>query len=169
MTQDFFSLYSPGFIRIATWVPRMKAANVSDNLAETIRLAKEGDAAKAALMLFPELGLSAYAIDDLLFQDALQDAVQSALAKLAEASRDLFPTLVVGAPLQWQGALFNTAIVIHKGSVLGAVPKIYLPNYREFYERRYFRSGAGLRNERIMIAGMEVPFGIDLLFRSTGS
>src|SRR5262249_18359854 len=146
-----------------------KAANVSDNLAETIRLAKEGSAAKAALMLFPELGLSAYAIDDLLFQDALQEAVQSALYKLTEASRDLYPVLVVGAPLQSQGALFNAAVVIHRGVVLGAVPKIYLPNYREFYERRHFRSGAGIRNERIVAGSAEAPFGVNLLFRSTGA
>jgi NAD+ synthase (glutamine-hydrolysing) len=168
MTRDFASLYSHDFIRIATCVPRMKAADVSDNLAETIRLAKEGSAAKAALMLFPELGLSAYAIDDLLFQDALHDAVQSALHKLAEATRDLYPVLVVGAPLQSQGALFNTAVVIYRGAVLGAVPKIYLPNYREFYERRHFRSGAGIRNGRIVAGGAEIPFGIGLLFRSIG-
>jgi NAD+ synthase (glutamine-hydrolysing) len=169
MKRDFASLYSHGFIRAATCVPRMGAANVSDNLAETIRLAEEGSAAKAALMLFPELGLSAYAIDDLLLQDALQDAVQAALHKLAEASHDLYPVLVVGAPLQAHGALFNTAVVIHGGVVLGAVPKTYLPNYREFYERRHFRSGAGIRNERIMAGGCEVPFGIDLLFRSKGA
>ncbi len=147
----------------------MKAAGVTDNLAETIGLAKEGSAARAALMLFPELGLSAYAIDDLLFQDALQDAVQSAVEKLAQASCGLYSVLIVGAPLQWKGALFNTAVVIHNGAVLGVVPKIYLPNYREFYERRHFQSGAGIWNEQITVGGRDAPFGRGLLFRSIGS
>ncbi len=168
MTKDFSSLYSHSFVRIATCVPRMKAAGVADNLAETIRLAKKGNAAKAAVMLFPELGISAYAIDDLLFQDALLDAVKSALAKLVEASRDFFPALIVGAPLQWQDALFNTAVVIHGGAVLGVVPKTYLPNYREFYERRHFRSGAGILHEQITAGGQQAPFGTGLLFRSAG-
>ena len=139
------------------------------NLSETIRLAQQGDAAKAALLVFPELGLSAYAIDDLLFQDALLDAVERAIDQLVIASRDLYPALIIGAPLRHAGALFNTAVVIHRGSVLGAVPKTYLPNYREFYEKRHFMSGAGVRTAQIRIAGRDAPFGIDLLFRSGGS
>ncbi len=169
MKTDFASLYSHDFVRLATCVPRIRTANVAENLAEMLRLAKEGDAAKAALMLFPELGLSAYAIDDLLLQDALQDAVQSALSKFAEASRHLYPVFIVGAPLQWRGGLFNTAVAIHKGAVLGVVPKTYLPNYREFYERRHFRSGAGVEGERIEAGGQEAPFGVNLLFRSIGA
>ncbi|MGA7328633.1 MAG: NAD(+) synthase [Rhodomicrobium sp.] len=169
MTGEFASLYSHDFVRIAACVPRTKPANVSDNLKETLRLASEGDAAKAALMLFPELGLSAYAIDDLLLQDALQEAIHSALGTIVDASRKLYPVLIVGAPLHWRGALFNTAVVIHNGTVLGAVPKTYLPNYREFYERRHFRSGAGIRGQTIAIGEQEAPFGTDLLFRSTGS
>ncbi len=169
MTGEFASIYSHDFVRIAACVPRTKPANVAENLKETLRLAREGDAAKAALMLFPELGLSAYAIDDLLLQDALQEAIHSALKTIVDASRDLYPVLIVGAPLQWQGALFNTAAVIHNGTVLGVVPKIFLPNYREFYERRHFRSGAGIRGQSIAIGGQEAPFGADLLFRSTGS
>ena len=96
-------------------------------------------------MIFPELGLSAYAIDDLLLQDALLDAVERAIDQLVEASRGLFPVLVVGAPLRFEGGLYNTAVVIHRGAILGVVPKTYLPNYREFYEQRHFVSGAGIR------------------------
>ncbi len=92
-------------------------------------------------MLFPELGLSSYAIDDLLFQDALLDRVEAALVEIAAASRELYPVLVVGAPLRREGRLFNTAFVIHRGAIPGAVPKSYLPNYREFYERRHFTPG----------------------------
>src|SRR5437868_11324077 len=118
-----------------------------------MRLAARGDAAKAALMVFPELGLSSYAIEDLLFQDALLRAVERRIGQLVEASQHLFPVLVVGAPLRCHGQLYNSAVVIHRGEILGVVPKTYLPNYREFYERRHFRSGAGIAGRRIELAG----------------
>jgi NAD+ synthase (glutamine-hydrolysing) len=119
-------------------------------------------------MLFPELCLSAYAIDDLLFQDALLDAVIEQIGRLIELSRERMPVIVVGAPLRWQGRLYNCAVVIHRGRLLGIVPKIFLPNYREFYERRHFTSGEGMRGESMTLAGQEAPFGIDLLFTATG-
>jgi NAD+ synthase (glutamine-hydrolysing) len=169
MIADFRSLYSHEFVRIGSCVPRTRAADVTANLSETIRIAQQGDAVKAALLVYPELGLSAYAIDDLLFQDALLDAVERAIDQFLIASRNLYPVLIIGAPLRHAGALFNTAVVIHHGAILGAVPKTYLPNYREFYEKRHFMSGAGVRAEQIRIAGREAPFGIDLLFRSGGS
>ncbi len=169
MTADFGSLYSHEFVRIGSCVPRTRAADVKANLSETVRLAQQGDAVKSALLVFPELGLSAYAIDDLLFQDALLNAVECAVDQLVVTSRDLFPVLIVGAPLRHAGALFNTAVVIHRGAILGVVPKTYLPNYREFYEKRHFTSGAAVRAEQIRIAGRQAPFGIDLLFRSGGS
>src|SRR5262245_9155443 len=169
MTRQFHSLYAHDFVRIAACVPRMQVAGVAANLAETLRLAGEGDAARAALMIFPELGLSAYAIDDLLLQDSLLDAVEQAIGEIVEASRRLYPVLVVGAPLRAAARLYNTAVVIHGGMLLGVVPKTYLPNYREFYERRHFTSGAGVRGGRIAVAGRTAPFGVDLLFRSTGS
>jgi NAD+ synthase (glutamine-hydrolysing) len=169
MTSNFYSLYTHDFVRIASCVPRMQVAGVAANLAETLRLAKEADRQRTGLAFFPELGLSAYAIDDLLFQDALLDAVEAAIARLAEASRSLYPVLVVGAPVRCEGRLFNAAIVVHRGQVLGAVPKTYLPNYREFYEKRHFTSGAGIRGQRIVLAGYEAPLGTDLLFRSSGT
>jgi NAD+ synthase (glutamine-hydrolysing) len=166
---SFDSLYSHEFIRIASCVPRTKVADVPANLAETVRLARQGDECKAALMVFPELGLSAYAIEDLLFQDALLTAVEEAIGQLAEVSRGLFPVLIVGAPLRHARGLFNTAVAIHRGSILGVVPKTYLPNYREFYEKRHFSSGAGICNRLITVAGSQVPFGVDLLFHTSGS
>jgi NAD+ synthase (glutamine-hydrolysing) len=166
---DFFSLYRHDFLRIASCVPRMQVADPQANLAETLRLAAQGAEAHAGIMLFPELGLSAYAIDDLLLQDALLEAVEEAIGKLIEASRSLYPALVVGAPLRKDGALYNAAVVIHRGQLLGVVPKAYLPNYREFYERRHFTSGLDIRGQQVKIAGRQAPFGIDLLFRSAGS
>jgi len=166
---EFFSLYSHDFVRIACCVPRTRVADAAYNLAETLRLAAEGDKARTAIMVFPELGLSSYAIEDLLLQDALLDEVEASIAKVVSASNKLFPVLIVGAPLRLAGRLYNTAVVIHRGVVLGVVPKTYLPNYREFYEKRHFVSGANIVEHRIKLAGQDVPFGTDMLFRSTGA
>ena len=169
MSPNFHSLYRQDFVRLASCVPRIEVGDPDFNFVETMRLAERGDAARSALMVFPELGLSSYAIEDLLFQDALLRAVERRIGQLIEASQKLYPVLIVGAPVRTAGQLYNGAVVIHRGAILGVVPKIYLPNYREFYERRHFASGAGIRGRRITIDGYEAPFGVDLLFRSTGS
>ncbi|PWR19405.1 NAD(+) synthase [Zavarzinia aquatilis] len=166
---DFASLYAHDFVRVASCVPRAAVANPAFAVEETLKLARAGDVDGTAVLLFPELGLSSYAIDDLLFQDALLDAVEAGIARLADESRDLLPVLVVGAPLRCEGRLYNTAVVIHRGEILGVVPKAYLPNYREFYERRHFTPGLGVVGRAITVAGRSVPFGMDLLFRSTGT
>jgi NAD+ synthase (glutamine-hydrolysing) len=166
---SFFSPYRHEFLRVASCVPRIEVGDPAFNVAQTLDLARKGDAQKVALMIFPELGLSAYAIDDLLFQDALLDAVEATVADITTASCELFPILVIGAPLRRCGQLFNCAIVIYRGTILGIVPKIYLPNYREFYEVRQCTSGAGIRGTCIDVAGRRVPFGVDLLFQSQGS
>src|SRR5947209_8019828 len=166
---DFFSLYTHDFVRIAACVPRTEVANPTFNTGETLRLAAAGNEANAALMVFPELGLSSYAIDDLLLQDALLDEVERALERIREVSQTLYAALVVGAPLRCTGTLYNAAIVIHRGTILGAVPKTYLPNYREFYEKRHFASGLRVHGQSIRLGGREVPFGTDLLFRSNGA
>jgi len=168
VTQDFRSLYAHGFVRLAAATPPAHVGDPAANAAAILALARRADAARAAVCVFPELSLSAYAIDDLLHQEALLGAVEAQLERLAAASKDLFPVLVVGAPLRRQGRLYNTAVVIHRGAVLGVVPKAYLPNYREFYEKRHFTPGAGVRRETIRVAGAEVPFGVDLLFAAAG-
>jgi len=167
--KTFLSPYSHDFIRVGSCVPPGTVADPRFAVAATLDLVRQGDAERVALMVFPELGLSSYAIDDLLFQDALLDAVEAGIADLAAASRDLFPAFVVGAPLRIGGLLFNCAVAIHRGRILGAVPKTYLPNYREFYEERHCTTGAGQRGQTIRLAGQDVMFGVDLLFRSTGS
>ena len=165
---DFYSLYSHEFVRVACCVPRTRVADAAYNLAETLKLAAQGDKARAAVMVFPELGLSSYAIEDLLLQDALLDEVERSVARVVDASRKLFPVLIVGAPLRVSNRLYNTAVVVHRGKVLGVVPKTYLPNYREFYEKRHFISGANVIRHEIELAGQTVPFGTDLLFKATG-
>ncbi|MGE5151603.1 MAG: NAD(+) synthase [Rhodospirillaceae bacterium] len=169
MIQNFYSLYAHEFVRVACCVPRTRVADAEFNLGQTLRLALQGDKARTAIMVFPELGLSSYAIEDLLLQDAMLDQVERSVARVVEASKALFPILVVGAPLRVTDRLYNTAIVIHRGKILGVVPKTYLPNYREFYEKRHFVSGANTITKEIALAGQTVPFGTDMLFRSAGS
>src|SRR4029077_7999648 len=156
------------FVRLAAATPKASVGDPAANTAAILKLAREADVGRAAIVVFPNLGVSAYAIDELLHQDALLEAVEAQIAGLAEASKALYPVLVVGAPLRHKGRLYNTAVVIHRGEVLGVVPKAYLPNYREFYEKRHFAPGAGVRGETIAVAGAKVPFGVDLLFESAG-
>src|SRR5207244_10332097 len=137
------------------------------NAAETIQLMQRAAAEHAVVALFPELGLSAYSCDDLFHQRALLDGVQDALRSVLEASESLPLLAVVGLPLQVRHVLFNCAAVVQRGRVLGVVPKTYLPNYREFYEARYFASGDVARRTSVEIAGQIVPFGSRLLFQST--
>jgi len=169
VTHDFHSLYAHDFVRLAAAVPRASVGDPRANADAILTLAERADAAKAAIVVFPELSLSAYAIDDLLHQEALLDAVEAQISRLALASRELFPALIVGAPLRAKARLYNTAVVIHRGAVLGVAPKAYLPNYREFYEKRHFTSGAAVRGQTIEVAGARVPFGVDLLFESSGA
>jgi NAD+ synthase (glutamine-hydrolysing) len=165
---SFFTPYRHQFTRVGACVPLVAVGEPRRNAEAVLAMLAAGDEARVALMVFPELCLSAYAIDDLLFQDALLDAVESEIDRLLAASRDALPVMVVGAPLRSGGQLYNCALVIHRGRLLGVVPKVYLPNYREFYERRHFASGAGIAGRSIAVAGHEAEFGADLLFAATG-
>src|SRR3984957_1405477 len=166
---EFFSPYSHQFTRIATCVPQVAVADPAKNGDQVVALIERGDKDGVGLLLFPELCLSAYAIDDLLFQDALLDAVLAQLSRLVEFSRKRAPTIVVGAPLRWEGHLYNCAVAIHRSRVLGVVPKIYLPNYREFYERRHFTSGEAVSGRTMALAGQGAPFGSELVFVASGA
>ncbi|MDB5524527.1 MAG: nadE [Rhizobium sp.] len=163
---DFHSAYDQGFVRIAACTPSCEVGDPEFNAAATLDLARKGHADHVGLMVFPELGLSSYAIDDLLGQDALLDAVETAIADIVSASRELTPVLLVGAPLRHEGRLYNCAVVIRGGKILGVVPKTHLPNYREFYEKRWFAPGRNVRGGSIVVAGQDVPFGTDLIFAS---
>jgi NAD+ synthase (glutamine-hydrolysing) len=163
---SFRSLYRHGFARVAACTIDSSVADPSSNARAILDEARACDAEGAVLAVFPELSVSGYAIDDLLLQDVLLDAVVAALVTIAEGSRDLLPILLVGAPLRVGSRLFNTAVVIHRGRILGVVPKIHLPNYREFYEKRHFASGAGMEGGTVLLGGEEVPFGPDLLFEA---
>lgn len=163
--RPFGSIYSHGYVRAAVCVPRVRVADPAFNLAETLTLARRAAERHAVLALFPELGLSAYTCDDLFHQDALLDAVEAALAELIAASaEEALPLLLVGLPVRAEGRLFNCAAAVYRGRLLGVVPKSYLPNYREYYEKRHFASGRRAVADRVLLAGREAPFGSDLIF-----
>jgi NAD+ synthase (glutamine-hydrolysing) len=160
----FQSIYRHGFVRVAVATPRVEVASPNYNVAQTLELARRAAGERAVLAVFPELGLSAYSNEDLFQQDALLDASLAALGELVGASRDLPLAIVAGAPLRADDRLFNCGLVIYRGRILGAVPKAYLPNYREFYEKRHFAPAAQALSTSIRLLGQEVPFGSQLLF-----
>ena len=160
---DFYSAYRHGFVRVAACTHHTTIADPAANAESVLRLARACHDDGVALAVFPELTLSGYSIEDILLQDALLDAVEEALVEVVAASAVLLPVLVVGAPLRHGHRIYNTAVVIHRGRVLGVVPKSYLPTYREFYERRQVAAGDDQRGV-IRLGGAEVPFGPDLLF-----
>lgn len=162
----FFNLYSHGFARVAAAVPEVALARPADNAAVYAELMAEAARNHARLLVFPELGLTGYACDDLFRQQALLEATENALHTLLEDTRQLPVTAIVGLPLRAGPSLFNCAAVIQRGRILGIVPKTYLPNYGEFYEMRQFASGAHPPVNTISYAGQrDIPFGTDLLFR----
>ena len=120
-------------------------------------------------MAFPELGVTAYTCGDLLLQQTLLDAADEALERLVRATRKLPLTLIAGAPLRHGSTLYNCAVVFTQGKVLGVVPKTYIPDYGEFYENRWFASGAGISDEHIAVAGQQADFGADLTFEVNGA
>ncbi|WP_282009574.1 NAD(+) synthase [Brevundimonas aveniformis] len=167
-THPFFSPASHGFVRVAAATPVVHIADPKANAAEHVALIEQAAARGCDLIVFPELSLSGYAIDDLLMQDALLDAAEAALLRVAEATAEAGVVAVVGVPLRLGEALYNTAAVMQGGIILGVVPKTYLPNYREYYEKRWFQPGGDLLAdlESFELGGEAVPFGGDLLFEA---
>jgi NAD+ synthase (glutamine-hydrolysing) len=163
---EFRSIHEHGFARVAACTGRTAIGDPSANAESILAMARRCSDDGVDVAIFTELGLSGYSIEDLLLQDALLDAVDTALATVIAASAELQPVLVVGAPLRHDGRLFNCAVVVHRGSVLGVAPKSYLPYYREFYERRQITPGDDRRGGTIRIGAAEVPFGPDLLFEA---
>ncbi|KQM41022.1 NAD(+) synthase [Sphingomonas sp. Leaf10] len=164
----FHSIHSHGLLRVGACTPLASVGDPAANGRAAIALARGGHDAGADLLVFPELNLTSYAIDDLHLQDALCDATEAALAEIVAVSADLRPALLLGAALRRNGRLYNCAVAVARGRILGVVPKTYLPNYREYYEKRWFAPGAGLTGLTMRVAGQEVPFGTDLIFAADG-
>jgi NAD+ synthase (glutamine-hydrolysing) len=160
----FQSIYQHGFARVASCTTRCSLADPAANAEAILRIARTCDERAAAVAVFPELALSGYSIDDLMLQDTLLDAVEGAIETIRARSVELLPLMLFGAPLRHAGRVYNCAVAVHRGRLLGVVPKIHLPNYREFYEHRWFASGNGMDGGEITVAGQTVPFGSNLLF-----
>ena len=163
--RTFLDVRTHGFARVAVCVPPVRVAEPAFNAAAHLEQLEVVHRAGAHYALCPELGLSAYTCGDLFFQDALLDGVRTALAQLAQASADWNLVITVGAPLALDGLLFNCAVTLYRGRVLAVAPKSYPPNYREFYELRWFRPAAEARGRSIALLGTDVPFGTDVLIR----
>ncbi|WP_221586179.1 NAD(+) synthase [Microbacterium sp. G2-8] len=163
---DFRSAYRHGFARVAACHIPVAGADPATNAQHVLDTARRLDDDAVAVAVFPELCLSGYAIDDLVMQDVLLDGVRAAIEEIREHSVWIVPMLVVGAPLLHRGRLYNCAVAIHRGRILGVAPKSHLPTYREFYERRWYAPGDDQRGT-IRLAGADVPFGPDLLFEAT--
>src|SRR6267154_196576 len=166
MRERFNSIYSHGFIRAAVCIPSLRVADPEFNTERTLELARQASKANVAVALFPELGISAYSNEDLFHQDALLQATKDAIQRLVKESEGLTPVLIVGAPLQFDGKLFNCAVALYRGRILGLVPKTYLPNYREFYEKRQFTAGRNALSNEVTFLVTRVPFGNDLVFEA---
>ena len=165
---DFHDPRAHGFVRCAAATPIGTVADIDANAERVLDLARDGHGRGVDLIVYPELTLTSYAIEDLHMQDAVIAATRRAVETVRAGSADLMPLLIVGAALVRSNRLYNCALAIHRGRVLGAVPKSYLPNYREFYEKRQFAPGAGLAMLDIEVNGDLVPFGTDLMFRGEG-
>lgn len=154
-----------GFIRVGALVPKIKVANVDFNTDEIIKEVRKASALGISIVTTPELSLTGYTCADLFHQDILLEESLLGLKKIQEQTKDLDIIVIVGMPLRTENQLFNTAVVIQKGIILGVVPKTYIPNYGEFYEKRWFASSNNLKRNTISFNQTEVPFGTNLIFK----
>ena len=162
----FTNIYRHGFARIAAFAPEVHLAEPLANAETLIGLVRQAHERHAAVCLFPELGITGYSIDDLHHQTAMLDAAEQAAARIIEASKGLRPLILFGCALRSAGQLFNCALAVQNGQLLGVIPKSYLPNYREFYEKRWFSDASSVIEDTIEVGGHIAPFGTDLLFEA---
>src|SRR3989344_7042693 len=152
-----------GFVRVATAVPKMKVGDIDYNIEQILDFAKKAEQKGSSVTVFPELAITGYTLGDLFHQRLLIKKVEEALGQIAKESKNIKSILLVGLPLSFERKLFNTAAIINNGKILGLVPKTFLPNYKEFYEERWFSSSRDLLGEEVSLFGKKVPIGNDLL------
>lgn len=154
-----------GFLRVAAITPKLKVANVDYNVNEIIKEIKNLASQEVAIAVFPELSITGYTCADLFLQDALLNKTLKGIETLLEKTKENNITFIVGAPLIFNNDLLNCALVISKGKILGIIPKSYIPNYSEFYERRWFTPASNIRDNEINFLGRQIPIGTDLIFQ----
>lgn len=155
-----------GFVRVAAATPALKVADCEYNTSEIIKLIGEADEKGVSAIVFPELCISGYTCGDLFLQDILLDGVKESLLYICKSTRESDITIIVGCPLEVNNRLYNTAVVINDGTIVGIVPKTFLPNYSEFYEKRWFSPSTELKETSLQLNGKQIPIGIDLIFKT---
>ena len=158
-------LKEQGFVRVGAVVPKLKVADTEFNCNEIIKQIEVASNNKIQIVVFPELCVTGYTCQDLFEQDTLLEEAEKALNKILDYTNNLDIICIIGMPIKAENQLFNTAVVIQKGKILGIVPKTFIPNYGEFYEKRWFASSKNANKKEIEILRQKVPFGIDLLFK----
>ncbi|MDR1004918.1 MAG: NAD(+) synthase, partial [Prevotellaceae bacterium] len=158
-----------GFVKVAAAVPRVKIADCDYNAESILQLMTEADAKGVEIMVFPELCITGYTCGDLFAQEVLLGDAEQALGKIVECSSSLHVIAIVGMPLALNGHLLNAAVVVQRGVIAGIVPKTYLPNSKEYYEKRWFVSALEVSETNCLILGQCVPLGADLVFRTHDS
>jgi NAD+ synthase (glutamine-hydrolysing) len=157
-----------GFLRVAAVVPTLRVADCTFNSERLLALMTRAESEDVSVVVFPELCVTGYTCADLFQQDALRTAAVETLQQLTQLGMMVYSGIaIVGLPLAVDDQLFNCAAVLHRGKVLGIIPKSFLPNYKEFYEARWFAHAAAARCREVTLAGKSVPFGTDLLFTAT--
>lgn len=154
-----------GFVRCGAVVPKLKVADVDFNVKEIITQINKAEEEKVQIVCFPELCITGYSCGDLFNQDILIESAKNALKQILEETKNLSIISILGMPIKFENQLFNTAVVIQKGEILGIVPKTFIPNYAEFYEKRWFASSKNAKQKEIYIFNKSVPFGTDILFK----
>ena len=158
-------LKEQGFVRVGAVVPKLKVGDTEFNCNEIIKQIEIANNNNIQIAVFPELCVTGYTCQDLFEQDILLEYAEKALNKIMNYTNNLDIICIIGMPIKAENQLFNTAVVIQKGRILGIVPKTFIPNYSEFYEKRWFASSKNTNKKEIEILGQKVPFGIDLLFK----
>ena len=153
-----------GFIRVASATHKMRVADIDYNTEEIIKIVKEAQKKDVAIAVFPELSITGYTCKDLFFQNALHQKVLKAIEEIKNKTKELNIIFIIGAPLWHKNRLYNCALILQRGEILGAVPKSFLPEHKEFYEKRWFTEGRDIKNETIEINREKIPFGVDLIF-----
>lgn len=155
-----------GFVKVAAAIPAVKVGDCDSNITRINELIHKGNEQEVAIIAFPELSVTGYTCGDLFGQNLLIEGAERALGDLLKMTAGCEQVCIVGLPVALNNAVYNCAAVFSRGRILGIVPKIYLPNYSEFYEARWFASGADIKRDSIEFCGQNVPFGTDLIFEN---
>jgi NAD+ synthase (glutamine-hydrolysing) len=154
-----------GYLRVGAAVPALRVADVDFNVKAIVEMVIRARDQGVQIVVFPEMAITGYTLGDLVQHQTLLAKAEKGLGEVVKASAGLPIGIIVGMPLSVEQKIFNSAVIINNSNILGVVPKTFLPNYKEFYDERWFESGGNVRGGVIQLVGQQVPFGTDLLFK----